>query len=262
MRGAWGDILVCMRSLLATVLTAAMALILTALSGSARTVCAQGTYIPRPPVQDSVLIPEAIKDPRVAPRDAFNPMGTDVHVPKSERKEWVNQDYFAIGADQQATFLIPVVENAHLGPKSNPRGFWRRYNEGSIILAMGELKYVLWVFPNHPRALQLLGVLAKQAKDTTIPIAFYEKALRLFPKHAYTHAQYGAYMVDIGETTQGIMQLEEALRMDPTLLTARAWLDKAKREIGLENANLGPTPQGATPAVAPFQRDGIYVPRR
>ena len=131
------------------------------------------------------------------------------------------------------------MENGHLGPKTNPRGFWPRYTEGNLPLAVNELKYVLWVFPNHPRALHLLGIVSKQLHDTSIPIAFYEKALRLFPDRAFTRAQYGAYLVDIGERAQGIVQLEKALQKDPGLLTARASLDKARREMGLESQPLG-----------------------
>ena len=191
---------------------------------------AQSYYIPGTPEPDSILYPEARKDPRIAPRDAYNPLAKDPHVPKSEAQMWVNNDYFSVGADPEASRLMPIVENGHLGAKTNPRGFWPRYTEGSLEKAVTELKYVLWVFPNHPRALHLLGIVAKELHDPSIPIAFYEKALRLFPDRAYTRAQYGAYLVDIGEPAQGIMQLEAALKRDPQSLVARAWLDKAKRE--------------------------------
>ncbi len=234
------------------------ALLLGLVSGAPRA-GAQSSYIPRPPQADTLLYPEQIKDPRVAPRDAHNPISKDPHVPKNEAQLWVNNDYYSIGVDPQAYQLIPIVENGHLGPKTNPRGFWPRYTEGNLPLAVNELKYVLWVFPNHPRALHLLGIVSKQLHDTSIPIAFYEKALRLFPDRAFTRSQYGAYLVDIGERAQGIVQLEKALQKDPGLLTARAWLDKARRELGLESQPLG---QSSPVESAPMQRDGIYVPRR
>jgi len=236
-----------------------LSLCILAWTGDAGQVQAQSSYIPRPPLPDTTLYPEQVKDPRVAPRDAHNPISRDPRVPKNEQQLWVNRDYFSIAVDPDSYRLIPIVENGHLGPKTNPRGFWPRYTEGQLQLAVNELKYVLWVFPNHPRALHLLGIVSKQIKDTAIPIAFYEKALRLFPDRAYTRAQYGAYLVDIGERTQGILQLEKALQMDPSLLVARAWLHKAKREVGLESVPVG---QSAAPREAPLQPDGIYVPRR
>jgi tetratricopeptide (TPR) repeat protein len=234
----------------------------TATSGSAR---AQTYYIPHPPEPDSSLYPEEVPDPRVAPRDAHNPFAKDPPVQKSEQKVWVNNDYYDIGIGEQATFLIPVVENGHLGPKTNLRGFWPRYNQGNLPLALNELKYVLWVFPNHPRALHLLGMLSKQLHDRTIPIAYYEKALNLFPNRAATRAQYGAYLVDIGERAQGILQLEQALRLDPSLLTARAWLDKARRGQSVTTGAVGESPpasQESAPAAQEPPASRTYVPRR
>ena len=231
-----------------------------AFCGSREQARAQGSYIPAPPEQDSILYPEQKQDPRVAPHDAHNAYTKDPYSPKNEKKGFVNNDYFSIPVNPTAAQLIPIVENGHLGSKNNPRGFWPRYNEGNKDQAFGELKYVLWVFPNHPRALHLLGMLSRETHQPAIPIAYYEKALRLFPGRAYTHAQYGAYLVEIGEKTQGILQLQQALQMDPSLLTARAWLDKAKRSVGMEVGDLAP---GETaPAATPTQQDGMYVPRR
>lgn len=230
-----------------------------AISGSQEQARAQGSYIPAPPVQDSVLYPETKKDPRVAPHDAHNIRPTDPYSPKNEKQGFVNNDYFSIPVDATAARLIPIVENGHLGPKNNPRGFWPRYAEGRSNLAFNELQYVLWVFPNHPRALHLLGLLARETHQPSIPIAYYEKALRLFPGRAYTRAQYGAYLVEMGEKMQGILQLEQALKIDPTLLTARAWLDKAKRSIGM---SVGDSAPFGSPSEQPMQQDGIYVPRR
>lgn len=224
---------------------------------------AQGSYVPAPPEQDSILYPEQKKDPRVAPRDAHNWYSKDPYVPKNEPKSFVNNDYFGVATNPAAAQLITLVENAHLGPKNNPRGFWPRYNEGNLDQAFGELKYALWVFPNHPRALFLLGMLARQTNKPDVPIAYYEKALRLFPDRAYTHAQYGSYLVEIGEKTQGILQLEQALKMDPNLLPARAWLDKARRSIGIDVGQTGPAAApGDDGSGGPIQRDGMYVPRR
>jgi tetratricopeptide (TPR) repeat protein len=231
---------------------------LIAAAGEPTSTRAQGLYVPAPPEQDSILNPEQRKDPRVAPRDAWNPYPKDPYVPKNQSQGFVNNDYFAIPINSKAAQLIPVVENAHLGSKNNPRGFWPRYTEGNIEQALHELNYVLWVFPNHPRALFLLGMVARQVNQPMIPIAYYEKAIRLFPDRAYTYAQYGAYLVDVGEKTQGILQLQKALQMDPNLLPARAWLDKARRSVGLETGD-DAAPGGAS---APTQLDGTYVPRR
>jgi tetratricopeptide (TPR) repeat protein len=260
MRGRERDILFGMNSVRQWAIPALLlAICLAAISGVRDQARAQGSYIPSPPEQDSILYPEQKKDPRVAPHDAYNNFNKDPYTPKNERSGFNSQDYFAIPVNPIAAQLIPIVENGHLGPKNNPRGFWPRYNEGNKAQAFGELKYVLWVFPNHPRALHLLGMLARETKQPAVPIAFYEKALRLFPDRAYTRAQYGAYLVDSGEKMQGILQLEQALKMDPTMLTARAWLDKARRSIGMD---AGANAPASGSAERPMQQDGIYVPGR
>ncbi len=200
---------------------------------------AQSSYLPSPPLQDSIM-PESrvIHDPRVAPRDAWNPISKDPHVPKNEYRSWVNQDYFTVeSGPPDVQEFINVVERPHLGPKTNPRGFWKYFNAGRYMESYVDLRYVLCVFPNHPRALQLLCVVSKLVKMPDVPIAYFEKAIKLFPNRAFTHAQYGAYLVDLGESTAGIMELEKALALDPDLLQARAWLSKARRELGLPDTS-------------------------
>ncbi len=200
---------------------------------------AQSNYLPNTPLPDSIM-PESrvIHDPRVAPRDAWNPISKDPHVPKNEYRSWVNQDYFTVenGTPDEREF-INVVERPHLGPKTNPRGFWKYFNAGRYMDSFVDLRYVLCVFPNHPRALQLLCVVSKLVNMPDIPVAYFEKAIKLFPNRAFTHAQYGAYLVDLGESTAGIMELEKALTLDPDLLQARAWLSKARRELGLPDTS-------------------------
>jgi len=233
---------------------AAVALVLLAWS-EPRSGEAQTTYVPRPPEQDSLLFKPEKKDPRVAPRDAWNPFSKDPHVPKNEYNLWTNNDYFAVEGDAWQTHLLDVVENGHLGSKKNPRGFWSYYNIGRLDLALPELKYVLWVYPNHPRGLFLICMLAKTMKEPGVPIAFFEKALRLFPSRAVTHAQYGSYLVDIGETTQGMLELEKALQLDPNNFVAIAALDKAKTRSGMAGM-----PDSLLLSAPPPDR--TYMPRR
>jgi len=116
------------------------------------------TYIPRPPMTDTLLYPPPRKDRRIIPGHMY-PLGMDdPHVPSSAHSIWHNQNYFSIPYVAEAARLIPIVENGHLGLKTNPRGFWPHFNARRYPEAIGELKYVLGVFVNHPRALHLLGI--------------------------------------------------------------------------------------------------------
>lgn len=146
-----------------------------------------------------------------------------------DKVPWARQDYFAKDRDPKISELLHTVEQYHL---SNAN-FWKKFNTpGQLEYALGDLQYVLGVFPNHPKALQLLGSVARLTKNLSLPLLFYQKALNLYPQYALTHAQYGAYLVDIGNIKAGITKLEEAIRMDPKLPQAHAWLAKAYYQSG------------------------------
>lgn len=145
---------------------------------------------------------------------------------------WINRNYYAKDIDADTKALVANVERNHLAQAN----FWKKYKEGHIDLAIADLKYCLWVFPDHPKALHLLGVLCKSQKDYSTPITFFEKAVRLFPSEAFPHAQYGAYLVGIGQVASGTAQLKEALRIDPNLTYAQAWLITAEKGSGTRPA--------------------------
>ena len=193
----------------------------------------QSSYIPRPPEPDSVVGQPKFKERRLAPRDAWNPFSKDPRVPRNDDRVWNHRDYYAISGDAFSIYVLPVVENGHLGPKTNPRGFWKEFNLGRWVPAVAELKYVLNVFPNHPRALYLMTRLADLVHDPGLPVAYFEKALRMYPNRPETRAQYGAYLVKKGESILGLAQLDQALAADPEMLYAQAWRSRARRNLGL-----------------------------
>ncbi len=119
------------------------------------------------------------------------------------------------------TWLV-LVERGHA---SEPT--WAFYRAGRYTDALSDCKYTLARFANHPGALFLLGEIAKQTQQPYMPIEYFEAALKLYPQRAYTHAQYGRYLIEIGGTSAGIAELREALRLDPNQLQARVWLADA-----------------------------------
>ncbi|MGH7680495.1 MAG: hypothetical protein ACRENN_00740 [Candidatus Eiseniibacteriota bacterium] len=136
--------------------------------------------------------------------------------------EGPGQDYFTAQFYSDVEAYLEQVENRHASER-----VWNLYRSGNYNEAMGDCKYVLSRFPNHPRSLHLLGEIAKATDQTSMPIPYFERALELYPQHAYTHAQYGHYLVEINATSAGIAELLEALRRDPNQLQARAWLAEA-----------------------------------
>jgi len=104
--------------------------------------------------------------------------------------------------------------------------------QGNFNNAIAELDYTLVRFPNNPRALTLLGAVAKLTHRSTLPIAYYERALSLYPQYALTHAQYGEYLSQIGRVDEAIAQLKTAIEMDRALVVAYVWLSEAYSKTG------------------------------
>jgi len=141
---------------------------------------------------------------------------------------WINRNYFGRGTDPFTADLLDNVERNHLSQET----FWKKYRAGELNYALGDLKYALLVFPNHPRALHLLTMVCKLMQDSTTPIVYFENAIRLYPKEAYTQAQYGAYLLSTGETEPAIARLNEALKLDPNLTYALGLMSEAKKKMG------------------------------
>jgi tetratricopeptide (TPR) repeat protein len=135
-------------------------------------------------------------------------------------------DYFAQYTDPSTATLLHTVEQYHLS-----ESFWRFYREGAFNSARSDLDYVLAYFPNHPRALHLIAYDDNVKSPISVVIQRFETAIHAYPDHAYTVAQYGRYLLSIGRKNAGLALLNEAIRIDPTLVIARAWLEEAQGKL-------------------------------
>ena len=79
------------------------------------------------------------------------------------------------------------------------------------------MKYVLDRFPNHPKALAIMGDLSKMMDDDLMGIFYYERAIRLYPQYAITHFQYGAFLMDIGKIDEAITEFQKAKDIEPNV---------------------------------------------
>lgn len=132
-------------------------------------------------------------------------------------------DYYAQDTDIETRRMLGLAEEYHLTNDT----FWEQYRLRSWVRARGELVFILRIVPNHPQVLFLLEAVAKQMPDISYPIAYYERALRLYPQHAITRAEYGRFLVQAGRRDAGIVELRQALAQEPDLLQARGWLEDA-----------------------------------
>lgn len=136
-----------------------------------------------------------------------------------------NWDYW--DTDPYVQALLKNVEYNHMG-----KHVLGAYAVGRYYDAVDNLGYTLRRFPNHPQALMLIGLLAKTTKNFVLPVEYFLKALSLYPQYALTHAQFGQYLVDIGQVGPGVERLNNALKIDPNLPQAYAGLAVAHQKMG------------------------------
>src|SRR5688572_1091024 len=139
----------------------------------------------------------------------------------------VEKDYFHAGNDRNVKQQLNNAEHFHLN-----KSVLENIATGKYKYALGDINFTLKYFPNHPRALQLLTTIAVLSKNRALPIPYFEKAIRLYPSHAITHAQYGTCLVVIGDLENGIQKLNHAVQMDPKLTAGYVWLAQAYEKKG------------------------------
>ena len=119
------------------------------------------------------------------------------------------QDYFA--AHQRSDSYLKLVESAHV------RTINKSITEGRLDNAIGDIKYTLDRFPNHPGSLQQLSMVAQMAKNISLAVSYFERAISLFPQYAFTRAQYGLFLVSVNQVDAGIEHLKQSIEMEPKL---------------------------------------------
>lgn len=136
------------------------------------------------------------------------------------------KNYFLKDSDRVTGQRVRTVNHHHL------KKAIKHLTSQKLALAIYELKFVLHNVPNHPKALQLLGVVTRLTNQPKIAEQYFTQAVRAFPKYALTHAQYGKFLVDIGRFEDGIEELEQAQSIQPNLKTVFVWLSEAYHKNG------------------------------
>jgi predicted Zn-dependent protease len=146
------------------------------------------------------------------------------------------QDYFT--ADKSPGSYLTIVESAHT------RTINKWITEGRLDNALGDIKYTLDRFPNHPVSLQQLSVVAQMAKKVAVAVSYFERAIALFPQYALTRAQYGLFLVSTNNVDAGLEHLKQSVEMEPKLPAGYAGLAHAYAKKG----DLGPAREAAKKA--------------
>ena len=98
--------------------------------------------------------------------------------------------------------------------------------------AMGDIKYSLDRFPNHPVSLQQLSMVAQLTKNTVLAVNYFERAIALYPQYALTRAQYGLFLMSINKVDAGIEILKQSIEIEPKLAAGYAGLAHAYAKKG------------------------------
>ena len=136
------------------------------------------------------------------------------------------KNYFFKDSQEKTYRLIRAVEIHHLQPAL------KHLSSGHPGRAIPELRFVLKYIPNHPKALQLMGVVSRLSNQSKVAEQYFAQAVRVFPNYALTHAQFGKFLVDVGRFEEGIEELERAQSIQPDLKIVYVWLSEAYQKDG------------------------------
>ena len=131
-------------------------------------------------------------------------------------------DYF----DPEKRQLLVQLKRYHLDAAV------KDMNDRKLNIAQAEVDFVLRWVPNHVEGLLVNEAIAKAKGLPELALGRYVRALELYPNHAITHMQFGAYLLDLGRVDAAIDSLNAALRLDPTLGMAHSYLANAYRRKG------------------------------
>ena len=148
----------------------------------------------------------------------------------------LNHDFYERNTNKEIKQLVRLVEGAHVrkimpnlkqsftAPDTLRKGFLQQ--------ALAEIDYTLGRLVNHPKALALSATVTKLLGRPSMPITYYQRALKMYPRRAFTQAQFGNFLVEYGEIDQGIERLNIAISLNPKLAMSYGWIAWAHHKNG------------------------------
>jgi tetratricopeptide (TPR) repeat protein len=108
----------------------------------------------------------------------------------------------------------------------------RHHQAGELQRAEQLYRQLLREDPRHFDAMQLLGLLALQARRHDLGVVYISEALKLKPDFAPAHNNLGIGLLELGRVREAAASYERALRLDPSYAEAHNNLGNALRELG------------------------------
>lgn len=121
-----------------------------------------------------------------------------------------NNNYYEARSSSQLSELLAAVEKHH--EQQGIDKMRSRFYPG----AWGDFNFMLNYFPNHPRALLLMGQLCERWPDPKCNMsAYFDKALQKSPDNEGVHLTYGVYLQKHGKLGDAIESYKKALEINP-----------------------------------------------
>lgn len=128
--------------------------------------------------------------------------------------DWKYHNYYDPGAKE----LLRNVNIYHIiqGTEKMSKG------RGHYQYAYDDFAFMLHYFPNHPRALELMGQLSLLMGQPEIGEDYYKKAFETYPKSIKppTYVNYGRFLYQVGKVRESIEAYKTALSMNPDMAEA------------------------------------------
>lgn len=147
-----------------------------------------------------------------------------------------NNDYYQARSDPHLAELLAAVEKYHEQPGID------KLRTRFYPAAWGDFNFILSYFPNHPRALMLMGQLCEHWQDPRCNMALYfDRALQKSPDNEGVYLTRGVYLQKRGKIDEAIESYKKALEINPNSANTHynlglAYAAQKKFELANEHA--------------------------
>ncbi|GMQ88875.1 MAG: hypothetical protein BMS9Abin09_0315 [Gammaproteobacteria bacterium] len=118
------------------------------------------------------------------------------------------------------------VERYHIGPGI------QKMEAGRYRYAKNDFDFILRHYPNHPRALSLVGELAIRTNNTDMAIPYFQRAISLYPDTATTYAAYAVFLHKIDRLDEAINNYKRSIELNPSFIETHYNLGLAYFQAG------------------------------
>lgn len=91
------------------------------------------------------------------------------------------------------------------------------HGRGNLVEAAVQYRVAISIDPNFVAALFNLAIVRTELRDANEAIGLYEHIIEIEPENAPAHLNLGFVLIDQGQRRRGRAELQEAVRLDPSL---------------------------------------------